>query len=240
MEPLLKDKIIVVSGGAAGTAAAICKAIKEAGGIPVIIDDKPGAFYTVMSDLTDIQQCKRAIEKVGEKFLRIDGLVNASIRDAGIDLVNGDPVRFRRSTEACAMACYSLTHHALPLLSEVNGIIVNLISKSYLTGRGGSSGYAAANGLLRGLTCGWAEELGPLGIRVNGVVVQEPDLESSLAKHRSDSILEQMSYQGNCATAIVMLLNPESTAYNGELIFLEGVDSGNTGDRKEGDRRYPF
>src|SRR2546422_3342315 len=66
-----------------------------------------------------------------------------------------------------------MAHHALPALKKSRGSVVNISSKTAVTGQGGTSGYVAAKAAILGLTREWAAELLPAGIRVNAVVPPE-------------------------------------------------------------------
>src|SRR5260370_32320325 len=66
-----------------------------------------------------------------------------------------------------------MAHHALPMLKKSSGSIVNISSKTAVTGQGGTSGYVAAKAAILGLTREWAAELLPAGIRLNAVVPAE-------------------------------------------------------------------
>src|SRR5207245_5878310 len=66
-----------------------------------------------------------------------------------------------------------MAHHALGALKKARGSIVNISSKTAVTGQGGTSGYVASKGAILGLTREWAAELLPYGIRVNAVVPAE-------------------------------------------------------------------
>src|SRR2546422_10610079 len=66
-----------------------------------------------------------------------------------------------------------MAHHALGALKKARGSIVNISSKTAITGQGGTSGYVASKGAILALTREWAAELLPYGIRVNAVVPAE-------------------------------------------------------------------
>jgi len=68
----------------------------------------------------------------------------------------------------CAFA-----HYALPALKKTRGSIVNISSKTAVTGQGGTSGYVGSKAAILGLTREWAAELLPYGIRVNAMVPAE-------------------------------------------------------------------
>src|SRR2546422_7733475 len=66
-----------------------------------------------------------------------------------------------------------MAHHALGALKKARGSIVNISSKTAVTGQGGTSGYVASKGAILALTREWAAELLPYGIRVNAVIPAE-------------------------------------------------------------------
>jgi L-fucose dehydrogenase len=68
---------------------------------------------------------------------------------------------------------FLIVKHALPLLKESKGNILNIGSKVALTGQGGTSGYAASKGGVLGLTREWAVDLIKYGIRSNAIIISE-------------------------------------------------------------------
>ena len=58
-------------------------------------------------------------------------------------------------------------------MKESHGCIVNVSSKTAVTGQGGTSGYVSSKGAILALTREWAVELLPYSIRVNAVVPAE-------------------------------------------------------------------
>ncbi|HMW25165.1 MAG TPA: SDR family NAD(P)-dependent oxidoreductase, partial [Ferruginibacter sp.] len=180
----LNDKVILVSGGAKGIGAGICKVLAAEGAIPVIIgrneadnismlNELGGRCFYVTAELTDPAACKRAVELVVAKFNRIDGLVNNAGVNDGVGLEKGDYEAFMASLHKNLVHYYLLAHHALPYLVKSKGPIVNIGSKVAETGQGNTSAYAAANGGRNALTREWAVELLKYGIRVNAVIVAE-------------------------------------------------------------------
>ena len=61
----------------------------------------------------------------------------------------------------------------MPYLKESHGAVVNISSKTALTGQGKTSAYAAAKGAILGLTREWAAALVKDRVRVNAIVVSE-------------------------------------------------------------------
>jgi NAD(P)-dependent dehydrogenase (short-subunit alcohol dehydrogenase family) len=83
----LKDKVIIVTGGAKGIGEGIVNVLAQEGAIPVIIgrneadnkktlDEIGGKGFQVLAELSKPSECKEAIEKVMKQFSRINVLVN--------------------------------------------------------------------------------------------------------------------------------------------------------------------
>src|SRR6187200_1832737 len=92
MDLQLKDKVIIVTGGAKGIGEGIVRVLANEGAMPVIIgrseeDNKKllseiGTGFQVVAELSDPGQCEAAIQSVVKKFDRIDGVVNnAGVND---------------------------------------------------------------------------------------------------------------------------------------------------------------
>jgi len=247
MDLALKDKVIIVSGGAKGIGAGITKALATEGAVPVIIGrnandnesmlkDISGNGFSVTAELTNPGECKKAIDAVVDKFNRIDGLVNNAGVNDGVGLENGNYEAFISSLHKNLVHYYLLAHFALPELIKSKGPIVNIGSKVAETGQGGTSAYAASNGGRNALTREWAVELLKYGIRVNAVIVAEsytPLYEkwiSSLAnpEEKLRSITEKIPLGKRMTTAeeianmVAFLLSERSSHTTGQLIHVDG------------------
>lgn len=250
MDLQLKDKIIVVSGGAKGIGEGIVKVLAAEGAIPVIIgrnesDNKKtadaviaggGKAIQVIAELTDPKECGKAIKQVAEIFGKIDGLVNNAGVNDGIGLENGSYELFMASLHKNLVHYYLLAQHALPYLKISKGAIVNITSKTAETGQGGTSAYAAANGGRNALTREWAVELLKYGIRVNAIVVAEcwtplyekwiktlPKPEEMLATIVAKIPLEhRMTTSEEIANTTAFLLSNKSSHTTGQLIHVDG------------------
>jgi len=246
----LKDKIIIVTGGAKGIGAAITAVLAQEGAIPVIIgrsgDDNleqlarireaGGKGEHVVAELTDPAACKQAVEAVVAQHGRIDGLINNAGINDGIGLETGSYEAFMQSLHRNLVHYYLVAHHALPFLKTSKGAIVNITSKTAETGQGNTSAYAAANGGRNALTREWAVELLPFSIRVNAIVVAESwtplyenwintfeDKEAKLASIVERIPLEKrMTHPEEIAQMAVFLLSEKSSHTTGQLIHVDG------------------
>ena len=187
MDLVLKDKVVVITGGAKGIGAAIAQTVAQEGAIPVIVDrdqeaaekahadlrQRGSVGYVVVAELATAEACSGAVEQTVKKLGRIDALVNNAGVNDGVGLEKGTPDQFVASLQRNLLHYYHMAHYALPHLKRTSGSIVSISSKTAVTGQGGTSGYVASKGAILALTREWAVELLPYGIRVNAVVPAE-------------------------------------------------------------------
>jgi L-fucose dehydrogenase len=250
MDLNLKNKIIIVTGGAKGIGLGICKVIASEGGIPVIIgrreEDNLKAVKeiealgfkakNVQAELTRPEDCEKAIQQVIAQCGRIDGLINNAGVNDGVGLESGNYDSFMASLHKNLIHYYLMAHHALPELKKSKGSIVNIGSKTADTGQGNTSAYAASNGGRNALTREWAVELLPYGIRVNAVIVAECytplyetwiktfDDPAQKLKEIADKIPfeKRMTSAEEIANMVVFLLSDKSSHTTGQLIYVDG------------------
>jgi len=246
----LKDKVVIVTGGAKGIGAAIVQACAKEGAIPVIVGRAPesgkqvqeelkesGAVCGLISvDLATPESCSRSIEQVLSHFGRIDALVNNAGRNDKIGLEHGNPREYVASLNRNLVHYYAMAHYALPHLKRTRGAIVNVGSKTAVTGQGSTSGYASSKGAIMALTREWAAELLPYGIRVNTVIPAEvmtplyrswldtfPNPEEKLKNILAKIPLEKrMTTSEEIAAMVVFLISPRSSHTTGQHLFVDG------------------
>lgn len=187
MQLQLEGRIIVITGGAKGIGAAIARACAEEGAFPVVIDRDAEAGKKIERELSEAQgkgkwigaelsapeHCRGAVETTVKEFGRIDGLVNNAGVNDRVGLEHGNPQEYLASLRRNLFHYYDMAHFCLPQLKKSRGPILNIASKTAVTGQGGTSGYASAKGAILALTREWAVELLPYGIRVNAIVPAE-------------------------------------------------------------------
>jgi len=250
MDLQLQDKIIIVTGGAKGIGEGIVKVLANEGALPVVVgrnetdnlrtvkavETAGGKGYAVTAELSQPEECEKAVKAVLGKFGRIDGLVNNAGVNDGVSLEHGSYEAFMASLHKNVVHYYLMAHFALPALKKSKGAIVNITSKTAETGQGGTSAYAAANGGRNALTREWAVELLKYSIRVNAVVVAEswtplyenwiktlPDPEKKLKEIVAKIPLEnRMTTPEEIANAVAFLLSSRSSHTTGQLIHVDG------------------
>jgi L-fucose dehydrogenase len=238
----LKDKVVLVTGGASGIGAAIVRAVVSEGAAVVIADrcaEREAAgpkVHVVAGDLTLAENCKKAVEQTLERFGRLDALVNNAGVNDRVGLERGSPADYVASLERNLLHYYNMAHYALPALKASRGSVVNIASKTAITGQGDTSGYASAKGAILALTREWAVELAPYGIRSNAVVPAEvmtplyrswletfPDPEEKLAGIVSRIPLgKRMTTPDEIASMVTFLISGKASHITGQHLFVDG------------------
>jgi len=246
MDLELKNKVVMVTGGAKGIGAAIVKAAAAEGAIPVIVDrdveagnrlhSQVPASDLIIAELSAAEGSYSVIQKVVEKCGRLDALVNNAGVNDKVGLEHGSPEQYVESLGRNLLHYYNLAHFALPHLKKSRGCIVNISSKTAVTGQGGTSGYASSKGAILALTREWAAELLGYGIRVNAVLPAEvmtplyrqwldtfenPEekLKTILAKI---PLQQRMTQPEEIAAMVVFLLSARAGHITGQHLFVDG------------------
>jgi len=249
MDLNLKGKVIIVTGGASGIGQTIASELVAEGACVCTLDIKQGVHHEegndsksegnlmhILTELRDPEACARAVDQVIKKFNRIDGLVNNSGLNDCVSLEYGNPEQFMSSLEKNVVHYQTMTELVLPFLKASGGSIVNICSKVAETGQGGTSAYAAANGVRFGMTTEWAAAFRPWGIRTNAVVVaecwtplyewwigQQENPKQKLAEIMSRIPLgNRLTTTVEFASTAIFLLSEKSSAFNGEFFHVDG------------------
>ena len=250
MDLQLKDKVVLVTGGAKGIGAAVTKTCAQEGAIAVVADrdlkaceqlhgelEAQGLVSSFRAmDLSSAENCKAIVQETISNFDQLDVLVNNAGVNDKIGLEHGNPQEFVCSLERNLLHYYNMAHYALPSLKAAKGVIVNIASKVAFTGQGGTSGYAASKGAILALTREWAVELLASSIRVNTIVpaevmtplyrqwldtFQNPD-EKLAAIVAKIPLGKRMTTADEIAATTVFLISPKSGHTTGQHVFVDG------------------
>ncbi len=249
MDLKLTGKVVIVTGGAKGIGEAICLELSREKAIPIIVGRSEaaaldleeriiaegGQCQVIVKELADKNNCQEIVEQVAEKWSRIDGVVNNAGVNDGASL-SGSPEDFEQSVKTNLFHYFYMVHYSLPWLKKSEGAVVNISSKTALTGQGGTSGYAASKGAQLALTREWAVELLPFNIRVNAVIpaeVMTPLYKKWLdtfdnPKEKLEGIVEniplgkRMTQSDEIAAMTVFLLSERSNHTTGQWQVVDG------------------
>lgn len=246
----LKEKVIIVTGGAKGIGEGISESLALESAIVAIVGRNEadnlrciekiqatgGQAFSFVAELSKPEECQQVVDKVFAMFGKIDGLVNNAGINDGVGLASGNYEKFMASLHANLIHYYLMAQACLPHLIKSKGAIVNIGSKTAETGQGNTSAYAASNGGRNALTREWAVELLPYEIRVNSVIVAECytpmydkwiktlDNPEEKLKSITDKIPlgNRMTTQEELGAMVAFLVSNKSSHTTGQLIHVDG------------------
>ncbi|MEM7753117.1 MAG: SDR family oxidoreductase [Pseudomonadota bacterium] len=179
--PSLKDKTVIVSGGAQGIGAEIVTAFAAQGArvgfldldetsSAALADTLDGVTYEIC-DLRDIAAMQAAMGRLTDRLGPAHVLVNNAARDDRHDWKDVTPEYWdeRQSTNLRHMF-FAIQSIAPGMIENGGGSIINMGSNSWWEAGGGFPAYATAKAAVHGLTRTMARDLGDHRIRVNTVV----------------------------------------------------------------------
>ncbi len=179
--PSLKDKTVIVSGGAQGIGAEIVKAFAaqrarvgfldlDESGSASLAGANEGVVYEIC-DLRDISAMQAALAKLTNLLGPAHVLVNNAARDDRHDWKDVTPEYWdeRQATNIRHMF-FAIQSIAPGMIENGGGSIINMGSNSWWEAGGGFPAYTTAKAAVHGLTRTMARDLGDDRIRVNTVV----------------------------------------------------------------------
>jgi NAD(P)-dependent dehydrogenase (short-subunit alcohol dehydrogenase family) len=176
----MKDKVVVITGGASGIGAALGSCFGQEGSRIALLDVNEEALKEVEQkllargvdvfartcDVTREEDCNQAIQAILHRFGGIDVLIN----NAGvtqISLFRDTPVSvLRRVMEVNFFGSLHCTKAALGSLIERKGMIIVISSTAGVAPLMGRTGYSASKHALHGLFESLRTELIPHGVHV--------------------------------------------------------------------------
>lgn len=183
--PSLRNKTVLISGGATGIGAELVRAFSQQGARVGFVDiDEASAMQLIAefsstahppvfqyADVRDLDGLSKAINAINGRLGSIDVLINNAANDQRIAFDDITPENWDDSQAV------NLRHHvfASQQISQQmklrgQGGIINFGSVSWLRGNSAIIGYATAKAAIHGFTRCLARELGPSGIRVNSLM----------------------------------------------------------------------
>ena len=188
----LENKVVVVTGGAAGIGLAVVKGLVEVGAQVMIADFSEEAGFRAVEEAhsdgsgqADFYKCdvtsKKDVDALIEATVQKWGTVDALVNNAGINVPRllVDPAGKEELTEEIWDKVFAVNVKGQFLCAQAaarqmlasgrGGVLINMSSESGLEGSEGQSVYAATKAANQNMTRSWAKELGDQGIRIVGV-----------------------------------------------------------------------
>ena len=246
----VKDRVTLITGGAAGIGLATAERFAEEGAKVVICDVNQEAgeaavkrfgadssFHKV--DVRDRKAVGNWVQEVLSRYGCVDVLVNNAgiLRDSLlVKMKNGEVIKQMTETEFDLVIAINLkgvfncTQAVAPaMIRQGRGVILNATSVAGMDGNVGQTNYIATKSGVIGMTKVWARELGRYNIRVNAVA---PGFtETEILKSMPSQILEGMRARTplgrlgrprEIANAYLFLASDEASFITGTVLRVDG------------------
>ncbi|MEJ2598945.1 MAG: glucose 1-dehydrogenase [Anaerolineales bacterium] len=246
----MRDKVVLVTGGAAGIGKAtalrfaeegakvvICDVNEEAGKATVKGLGEGAAFYKV--NVINRAEVKKWVDDVVAKYGRVDVLVNNAgiIRDGQLVKVKDGELVGQMSEENFDLVVavnlkgtFNCGQAVAPyMIKQGGGVILNATSIVGLDGNFGQTNYVATKSGVIGMTKVWSRELGKYGVRVNAVapgftateiLVSMPEKVINGMKARTP--LGRLGEPRDIANAYLFLASDEAAFITGAVLRVDG------------------
>lgn len=240
----MKNKIVVVTGGASGLGLGISHALLHKEATVVVFDYNKDslakldpAFHAQHVDVTQYDQVQTAVDEVIAKFGKIDVLIN----NAGvihseplINIMNPKGMKhsydsFKKILDLDLNSVFivgSIVAEKM-VMKRIKGTIINISSIS-AEGNAGQTAYSAAKSAVNAITKVWSKELGIMGIRVNAIAPGFINTESTqhalnekiLENLKTNIPLRKLGQVDNIAKSVLFMI--ENDYVNGAILDVNG------------------
>ena len=236
----LKDKIAIVTGGAAGIGEITARTFVNEGATVIIwdVNDERGTAITAELDeveyqnvnVADSKSVQAAVDAIMQKHERIDVLVNnAGITRDGT-LLKMEEAQFDAVIDVNLKGVFNCTKSVAAVMSnQRSGAIINTSSVVALYGNFGQTNYVAAKSGIIGMTKVWAREFGRKGVRVNAVApgfiatkMVKSVPEKVITALEGKTPLGRLGQPQDIANAYLFLASEEAAFVTGTVLSVDG------------------
>lgn len=233
----LKDKIALITGGAAGIGAECAKRFASEGAIVYAGDLNPLTFeaenvHFISLNVTDTASCDAAVKEILDQHGRIDILVNNAgiTRDALIHKMTDD--MWDAVINVNLKGVFNLTRLVGPAMMQSGyGSIINISSVVGEYGNIGQTNYAATKAGVIGMTKTWAKEFARKGanVRCNAIApgycmtdILKTVPQDLLDKFALMTMLGRLGQPEEIANAVLFLASDEASYVTGHVLDVNG------------------
>jgi NAD(P)-dependent dehydrogenase (short-subunit alcohol dehydrogenase family) len=247
----IQNGVFVVTGGGSGLGAATARMLVEAGAKVVLADvnreagealaaELGSAAAFALTDVTDADSGKAAIDLAVSRFGRLTGLVSCAGVAPAEKVVGRDAPHkldsFARTVSINLIGTFNMLRLAADVMSKAEpdaggerGVIINTASVAAFDGQIGQAGYASSKAGVVGLTLPVARELARFGIRVMAIApgIMETPMLMGMPQEVQDGLGKMVPFPsrlGKPAEFAGLVRHIVENPYlNGEVIRLDGA-----------------
>ena len=234
----LKDKVAIITGGAAGIGRATAELFAEEGAKVVVADVLTPESETlfVKTDISNEDECRHVCDEAVRAFGRLDILVNnaAVFVLKGVEATVDD---WQRSLSVNLVGTALMSKYACAHMKQSGGgAIVNLGSISSFVAQPSFVTYSATKAAILQMTRNLALDLAPFNIRVNcvcpGTILTRAteehmarvgmSKEDFIAAEAPKHLLNRVGYPREVAYPILFLASDEASFITGTHLMVDG------------------
>lgn len=239
---MLKDKVVIITGGSGLIGREILTDIVRKGGIAINADISVETDLnenTYHLDISDDSSITNMVSIVREKYGRVDGLVNSAYprtKDWGTFFENIDPASWRKNIDIQMNSCFVICQAVLAVMKQQGyGSIVNIASIYGVVGNdftlyeeyGGTSpaAYSAIKGGIINFTRYLASYYGKQNIRINCVSpggIFDNQHPSFVARYNEKVPMGRMGNPEDIAPSVSFMLSDEAKYITGQNLIVDG------------------
>jgi 3-oxoacyl-[acyl-carrier protein] reductase len=246
--PSLKDRVVIVTGGAQGLGRSFVTNLAEQGAKPIIVqrnfelakeleqelNQKGHDTFAIRADIGSQESVQKMVAQVHEKYGRIDILVNnaAMLKNLAIGPFWEIPMsEWYDAINVNITGAFICAREVVPYMQKRNwGRIVNLSSTTILSGKPNYLHYSASKSAMIGITRAMARELGDWNITVNnlmpGTTKTESDRTSAHDEYFANAVKQQSIHRlatvQDHANALMFLCSDEAGFITGQCMVSDG------------------
>lgn len=234
---MLKNKVVILSGGTSGIGYATALRMAEAGAIVYACArrersfENPNIIYHEL-DVTSRESC----EKLFNDVVAAHGKIDVVVADAGITAdsltVKMTDEAFDRVIDTNLKGVFNMVRFIGPYMEKQGwGSIITVSSIVGEYGNIGQANYAASKAGLIGMTKSWAKEFSRKGVPVRANVVAPGYILTDMVKTVPEHLLQQFAGQtmlkrlgepNEVAEVIAFLASDASSYITGTIIDVNG------------------
>jgi 3-oxoacyl-[acyl-carrier protein] reductase len=251
---LLNERVAVITGSTKGNGRAMAKIYSEQGANVVVtgrdkeeaqnVADELSKEYGINTlglkvDVTSVTEVREMVDKIRDKYGRIDVLVNNAgypikddLWDVSFDQISDEVLG--RVLDVDAKGAYRCCREVLPLMVEKRrGVIINISSTPAISGYIKGAPYTVAKAANLGITKHIAAEFGKYGIRCNaiapGTIATQRNWERLTTEQRVDIVssipLGRAGKPEEIAGVALMLASDYCSFVSGQTIVVDGGET---------------
>ncbi|CAC9435539.1 3-oxoacyl-[acyl-carrier protein] reductase (EC 1.1.1.100) [uncultured Gammaproteobacteria bacterium] len=240
----LKNMVCLITGGTRGIGKATAIELSKLGATVVITynSDKTNAEKTknliggiseipfiVQLNISNDKSVKIAIDKIINKFGRLDVLVNNAGQTYDGAFASMDAELYEKVISTNLIGTIKVSMTCLPYLKKSKGKIVIVSSLASISGKEGQTPYSASKGGLNGFTRILARKVGEFGVRVNAIAPGfiNTEMVSSLPESTfshvvGSSTIKRIGEPEEVAKLIAFLVGEDSSYINASILRIDG------------------